>query len=94
MITDSNQQLVRTSHDKIMSYTVASAIDACGLRCPLPLLRAKQGLRDLAVGELLRISATDAGSVRDFHSFAQISGHLIEGFCETEGVYIYLLRKK
>lgn len=94
LINDPKQQLVHTSREKIMSVMVAGAIDACGLRCPLPLLRAKQGLRDLTTGELLRVSATDSGSVRDFFSFAEISGHRLEAFCEAEGVYIYLFRKK
>ena len=81
------------SKDEILSFDVKVSIDACGLQCPLPLLRAKQGLRSLEQGDLLRISATDSGSFRDFHSFADISGHRLEGFCETDGIYIYLLRK-
>lgn len=77
-----------------MGAVVAAVIDASGLRCPLPLLHAKQGLRNLTSGELLRVCATDSGSVRDFFSFAEISGHRLEAFCEADGVYIYLLRKK
>lgn len=89
-----NQQQSVISLGEIMAFEVTSVVDACGLPCPLPLLRAKQGLRDLASGDVLRISATDSGSVRDFYSFAQISGHQLEGFCAADGVYIYLLRKK
>ncbi len=72
---------------------VASELDASGLRCPLPLLKAKQALRNMAPGELLRILATDAGSVRDFHSFAQISGHELIGYAEQNAVFCYLLKK-
>lgn len=72
---------------------VTSELDASGLRCPLPLLKAKQALRDVAPGELLRVLATDAGSVRDFHSFAQISGHELIGFAEQNAVFCYLLKK-
>lgn len=93
MSTDLFQARPRISKQEILSFDVALSIDACGLQCPLPLLRAKQGLRNLEPGDLLRISATDRGSFRDFHSFADISGHKLEGVCETDGVYIYLLRK-
>ena len=82
------------AHEQIIACPVAAAIDATGLRCPLPLLRAKQGLRELASGERLRVTATDSGSVRDFHALARISGHELEGFCENDGAYIYLLKKK
>jgi tRNA 2-thiouridine synthesizing protein A len=75
------------------THPVSSELDACGLRCPLPLLKAKQALRNLAAGELLRVLATDAGSVRDFQAFAQISGHGLVGFAEREAVFCYLLKK-
>lgn len=75
------------------NYPVTAALDASGLRCPLPLLKAKQALRDLAVGEVLRVLATDAGSVRDFQAFAQISGHELIGFAERDATFCYLLKK-
>jgi len=68
-------------------------LDACGLACPLPLLKAKQRLRDLASGELLRVLATDQGSVRDFKAFADLSGHTLIEQKKTQGVYIHLLQK-
>lgn len=74
-------------------HPVDCEVDASGLRCPLPLLKAKQALRDLAPGELLRVLATDAGSVRDFHAFAQISGHELVGFSERDTIFCYLLKK-
>lgn len=75
------------------AHPVTSELDACGLRCPLPLLKAKQALRDLAPGELLRVTATDAGSVRDFQAFAKISGHELVGFSERDTIFCYLLKK-
>lgn len=72
---------------------VVVELDTCGLRCPLPLLKAKQALRDLAPGEGLRVLATDAGSVRDFHVYAQLSGVDLYGFAERDAIYCYLLRK-
>lgn len=69
-------------------------VDATGLRCPLPLLKAKQALNQLQRGETVRVTATDAGSVRDFHAFAELSGHRIIRFAERDGVYEYLLQKQ
>lgn len=69
-------------------------VDARGMRCPMPLLRAKQALNNLVSGERVRVLATDSGSVRDFHSYAELSGHKIEFFAENQGQYEYLLVKK
>jgi tRNA 2-thiouridine synthesizing protein A len=68
-------------------------IDARKLACPLPLLKAKQGLHQLSSGQCLMIVATDKGSVRDFHSFAQLSEHHLLKFSETAGEYTYWLEK-
>ena len=75
------------------TYPVSRELDARGLRCPLPLLKAKQALRDLAAGEVLRILATDAGSVRDFQAYAKLSGQELMAFTEQDAVYCYLLKK-
>ncbi|PUA30320.1 MAG: response regulator SirA [Cellvibrio sp. 79] len=75
------------------THPVKEELDASGLRCPLPLLKAKQALRNLIPGEVLRVLATDAGSVRDFQAFATISGHELIGFAERDLVFCYLLKK-
>ncbi|SHM09870.1 sulfurtransferase TusA family protein [Phytopseudomonas punonensis] len=68
-------------------------LDACGLNCPLPLLKAKVALNALASGEVLKVSATDAGSQRDFRAFARLAGHeLLREEVEGE-VFRYWLRK-
>jgi len=69
-------------------------LDARGLTCPMPLLKAKQAINRLQGGELLRVFATDPGSVRDFAVFSRQSGHCLEESTEKDGVYVYLLRKK
>lgn len=79
--------------DARLENAVDLAIDTSGLRCPLPLLKAKQALRDLPVGALLRVLATDSGSVRDFQAYARISGHSLEGFYENGKEYVYWLKK-
>jgi len=69
-------------------------LDATGLECPMPLLKAKRALNGMAVGERLRVLATDQGSVRDFRVFAEQSGHKLLASEETEGgVYIHLIQK-
>lgn len=75
------------------TYPVSRELDTRGLRCPLPLLKAKQALRDLSSGQVLRILATDAGSVRDFQVYAQLSGQELIAFTEQDAVYCYLLKK-
>lgn len=76
-----------------LGHSVARELDARGLRCPLPLLKAKQALRDMTAGQVLRVLATDAGSVRDFQAYAQLSGHELIAFTELDAVYYYLLKK-
>ena len=68
-------------------------LDASGLSCPLPLLKAKQALNRLQVGQLLQVIATDAGSVRDFKAFTDQSGDALLSSTEQDGRFIYLIRK-
>ena len=68
-------------------------LDACGLSCPLPLLKAKQTLARLAVGQVLEVVATDAGSWRDFEVFAEHSAHVLLAREERGEAYHYWLRK-
>lgn len=69
-------------------------LDASGLSCPLPLLKAKQALNKLDSGSVLKVIATDAGSVRDFNAFTEIAGHEMLVSDEVNDQYIYLIRKK
>lgn len=68
-------------------------LDARGLHCPLPLLKAKQALSALDDGALLEVQATDAGSWQDFEVFAAQGSHRLEAREERDGVYHYWLRK-
>ncbi|MEY3017758.1 MAG: hypothetical protein RL336_893 [Pseudomonadota bacterium] len=68
-------------------------IDLTGLACPLPLLKAKVALRDLASGEQLKVLVTDAASVRDFAVYAELSGNpLVSSTCEGD-CFIHILQK-
>lgn len=68
-------------------------LDACGLPCPLPLLKAKQALAGMAEGSLLEVMATDAGSWRDFETFIEQSRHQMPAREERGDVYHYWIRK-
>jgi TusA-related sulfurtransferase len=69
-------------------------VDTRGLNCPLPILKAKKALAEMHSGQLLKVVATDAGSVRDFQAFAKQTGNeLVEQ--QTVGVeYIHVLRRR
>ena len=68
-------------------------LDASGLNCPLPILRAKKALSTLQSGRVLRVVATDPGSVKDFEAFAKQTGNpLLESGVE-EGKFVFLLKK-
>lgn len=79
---------------RLMAQPVQQQLDASGLNCPLPLLKAKQVLRNLNAGDLLRVLATDAGSWRDFRTYADLSGQLWLEAAERDGLYCYLIRKQ
>ncbi|KFX67658.1 response regulator SirA [Pseudomonas taeanensis MS-3] len=68
-------------------------LDASGLNCPLPLLKAKLELNRLASGAVLKVIATDAGSQRDFRAFANLAGHTLLHEEVDNGIYRYWLRK-
>ena len=69
-------------------------LDVTGLTCPMPLLKAKKALNELPAAGLLRVLATDPGSVRDFETFSRQSGHQLLESSKDGAVFIYLLRKK
>ena len=69
-------------------------LDARGLNCPLPILRAKKALNDLTGGQVLRIMATDPGSVKDFEAFAQQTGNELIESTESNGEFHFWLKKK
>lgn len=75
------------------SFPIASTVDASGLNCPMPLLKAKQGLKALASGECLEVIATDPGSVRDFKVFAELSGNELLLSQQENERYRYILKK-
>ena len=68
-------------------------LDARGLNCPLPILRAKKSINELAPGQVLRIVATDPGSVKDFEAFSKQTGNELLESTEQNGEFVYLIKK-
>lgn len=68
-------------------------LDASGLNCPMPILRAKKALKELNAGDVLRVIATDPGSVKDFEAFAKQTGNELLESVEEGGSFIYRLKK-
>ena len=68
-------------------------LDARGLNCPLPILRAKKALNTLEGGQVLKIVATDPGSVKDFEAFANQTGNELLESTEQNGEFHFLMKK-
>lgn len=68
-------------------------LDAKGLNCPLPILRAKKALKGMEPGQILAIEATDPGSAKDFESFCSQTGNELVSASEEGKVYFYEIRK-
>ena len=68
-------------------------LDARGLNCPLPILRAKKLLNAMTAGEIVRILATDPGSVKDFEAFAAQTGNELLSTSEIDGEFHFTLKK-
>ena len=71
----------------------AKVLDARGLNCPLPILKARKAIAELASGEVLRVLSTDPGSVADFASFCRQTGQTLLASNETGGVYEFAIRR-
>jgi tRNA 2-thiouridine synthesizing protein A len=68
-------------------------LDASGLNCPLPILRAKKAIAGLESGQVLRIIATDPGSVKDFEAFSKQTGNELMESGEEGGKFVFLMKK-
>jgi len=68
-------------------------LDAKGLTCPLPVLRAKKAIKDLAVGSTLTVQATDPGAEKDFVAFCEATGNALQSSSATNGVFTFVIKK-
>ena len=69
-------------------------LDTRGLNCPLPILKAKKALADMASGDLLKVLATDPGSVRDFQAFARQTGNELVDQSSNDNEFVHVLRRR
>jgi len=68
-------------------------LDASGLNCPMPILRAKKALKELASGDILRVVSTDPGSVKDFEAFAKQTGNELLESTTEDASFVFRLKK-
>jgi tRNA 2-thiouridine synthesizing protein A len=69
-------------------------LDARGLNCPLPILKTKKALAEMISGQVLRVVATDPGSVRDFQAFAKQTGNELLSQTEENREFIFMMKRK
>lgn len=80
--------------DPNASLQVDVELDARGLNCPLPILKAKKSLADMTSGQLLRVVSTDAGSLRDFQAFSKQTGNDLVEQHSVGLEFIHVLRRR
>ena len=73
--------------------TAAAELDATGLRCPMPVLRARRALKPLAEGQTLRLLADDPAAAKDVPAFCETTGHRLIEVSEDAGVLAFLIEK-
>ena len=69
-------------------------LDARQLACPLPILRAKKALSQMASGQVIRITATDCGAPKDFEEFCRLTGNELLSSFEQGGEFVFLIRRR
>ena len=70
-----------------------TTLDTKGLRCPLPVLRARKSMKSVAAGAILEVLATDPDSRQDFRAFCETTGHELLESREDDGVFVFQIRK-
>lgn len=73
--------------------TMTSTLDARGLNCPLPILQTRKAIAALGSGDVLEVTATDPGSVKDMDAFCRQTGHELLSSSESDGAYVFQIRK-
>ena len=72
---------------------IAQKLDARGLNCPLPILRTRKAINQISSGEVLEVTSTDPGSVKDMESFCQQTGNRLVSSSEADNSFIFLIEK-
>lgn len=69
-------------------------LDARGMSCPLPILKTKKSLNGMTTGQVLKVTSTDCGSVKDMEAFSKQTGNVLISQTEENGEFIFLMKKK
>ena len=80
-------------NDIMQSGLFMDVLDTSGLKCPLPVLKAKKTLKSMAVGAQLTVVATDPGAMKDFHNFCEATGDTLVSASEDDGVLTFVISK-
>ena len=78
---------------EVAMTAIAERLDARGLNCPLPILRTRKAINQLASGQLLEITATDPGSLKDMASFCTQTGNRLLSSKEADNCFVFLIEK-
>ncbi len=84
---------VTTTVGTLPGADVATVVDATGLTCPIPILRAKRALSAVAPGERVLVRSTDPDSVKDFRFFTRMKGYVLTSEDVVDGVYVFVIQK-
>ncbi len=76
-----------------MGDMATQSIDTKGMNCPIPIVKAKKAIKDLAAGDTLEVLATDPGAVKDFEAFSRATGNELTEWKEEDGVFTFLITK-
>jgi tRNA 2-thiouridine synthesizing protein A len=76
-----------------MTYSYDQELDCSGLACPIPILRTKKAVDALQIGQVLKMIATDPGSVPDVEAWTSKTGHTLVGHEESAGKHVFYIRK-
>lgn len=77
-----------------MNIEITQTLDATGLNCPLPILRTKKAIAPLHTGDVLEVTATDPGSVKDIESFCTQTGHELLSSNQAGSQFVFHIRKQ
>jgi tRNA 2-thiouridine synthesizing protein A len=78
----------------VANLEIKLKVDASGLSCPLPILKATQGIKSIESGQLMEIVATDPGSVKDFDAWSKATGNALIEQDAVDGKFRFVLRRK
>ncbi|MCC7017514.1 MAG: sulfurtransferase TusA family protein [Rhodospirillales bacterium] len=73
---------------------MSATLDARGLNCPLPILKTKKAIKEVPVGETLKVLSTDPGSVKDMDAFCRTTGNDLVEAGQDGNTYTFLIRRK